>query len=123
MQLLWEDLKFWNQKQALICKRLDEDFKKYWKLKYLKWLSNQEIKEQIKQCEELEQEAKWKDKYNKSLIQVKINNIIWEIVKPMIEKRKEFYEKHYNAAIIDKRQEYIAHMQKKFKWREIVLPF
>ena len=123
MKLLWEELKFWNTKQALICRWLDEDFKKMWKLRFLKTVNDSSIKEQIKQCEELEKEKQWKDKYNKSLIQAKINNIVEDIVKPMIEKRKVYYETYFNSAIIDKRNEYLVYMQKKFKWRQIIIPF
>lgn len=56
-ELMSRPLKFWDQEQRLICKRLDEDYKIYSKIKYLeKMCTKQEEKELLSQYRELQQE-------------------------------------------------------------------
>ena len=79
-------------------------------------------------CRELEEEKsnvikRWGDKYNKELIQIKMNYIVDDLVAPMIEKRKLFYENYYNTAIWEKREIERRKLQKKFKDKQIVLGF
>ena len=123
MKLLWEELKFWNKQQMLICRRLNEDHKKYAKYKYLLEVCKKpEEKKLLKFINDLFLEKQWKDRYNKDLIQIKINNIVDELAKPIIGQRKQYYEQYYKQAIIEKRREAQIKLQKKFK-RECTLDF
>lgn len=124
MELLWETLTFWNKKQTLIVKWLEEDYKAFAKIKVLEsWKNTEHEKELIYQYRELEKEKNWKDKYIKSLIDIKMHNIIDELVKPILEEKKKYYETSFNLAIHDKRQIALKKLQKKFKWRNCTLDF
>lgn len=123
-QLLWEELTFGNTNQMLICKRLDADYKNFAKIKYLReCCRSPEQIELIKQYDELEWEKTWKDKYNKSLIDIKLKYIIDDLVAPIMNARREYYEKFFKYALEEKRSELRQKMQKKYKNRNIVLPF
>jgi len=129
MELLWRPLVFWDQQQRLICKWLDEDYKVYSKYKYLvsvcKSDSDVLLLAQYKELETEKSEAlqKWWDKYNRDLIQIKMDDILDELVKPIIEKKKIYYETYYNSALAEKREVERRKLQKKFKDRNIELSF
>lgn len=120
IKLLGKPLAFGDKEQMLICRWLDEDYRAYSKMKFLKSLT--EHNDKLKQIDTLNEEKRWKDKYNKDLIDIKIQQIVDEIVKPMVEARKVYYETYFKSALAEKRQIAKTKLEKKFK-RECLLDF
>ena len=132
MNLLGKELKFWDKNQILICRRLDEDQRKFGKFWYLqKTLTDARSLELINIYKQLkEDQSSTSDKYNKALIQAKMDGIIEDLVKPIMEKRKEYYENYFSYAIEEKRKEMRENIKRTLikKWmyspdKEIILSF
>ena len=133
MELLWRNLMFWDREQALVCKRLDEDLKSYSKIKYIEanhraW--NEELLDNYYHYQEeydfYNSEKQNKEnsnaKYIRSLCKINMRNIIEEILKPVLEERKKYYEKNFQKEL-DRRWEILRQkLQKKFKRDDVVLP-
>ena len=80
-------------------------------------------KELLQKHKDLEKKKIGEDKYNKDLITTQQTDILEEIVVPMMKLRKEYFETSYNFVLGEKRQEAKTELQKKYKDRNVVLPF
>jgi len=132
MELLWEKLEFGNMRQTLIIRRLDDDCHKFSNIWYLeKSSTHPQLWQMLADYKKLKEEKdRMSDKYLASLIQIKMQYIIDELVAPLIERQKEYYEKNYNTVLSYKRdlrrQELYKLAQKlwvKKELHEIVLDF
>lgn len=116
MKLLWEDLKFWNKKQILIIKRLDEDYKKMSNLSYIKKLSIWDISDKINYIEKLNMEnfSVWTSKHVKELNKTKIKNIFDWIILPILESNKINYEQNFDMTLRQKKKLELDKLRKKY---------
>lgn len=133
MELLWRNLVFWDREQALVCKWLDEDLKSYSKIKYVEanyreW--NEKLLENYYKFQEdydfynsdKQNKENSNAKYIRSICKINMNNIIDQILKPVLEERKKYYEKNFKKEL-DRRWEILRQkLQKKFKRDDVVLP-
>ena len=63
------------------------------------------------------------DEYIKSLMTIQINNLLEDLITPILQQRKKDYEDNFKYRIWHKREELRKKLQKKYKNREIILPF
>lgn len=128
MNLLNKELKFGDTQQRLIVKRLDEEYNWLRNIKKLKdqnlsWYQLQLLMD-YEQCKK-DISNEW-NKYYKSLIEVKANNILDEIIRPIITLRKQYIEENFEKVIIEKRNAYMEMLKKKYKTTPVekfILPF
>lgn len=118
-------LVFWDPKIININKWIDEYYKKLKNIKYLSSVINEDWQKVIiNDVQLLKDWLKRMDKYNKSLTQIQINNMLDRVIEPILKRTTEYYEKHYDHVVQWKREQYKKDMQKKLKTqREIICPF
>lgn len=117
MELAWEALVFWNKKQQLIVKWLEEDYNSFSSIGRLEKLDlDDKQKELLKQYKEIKEEGdRTRDAYIKSLNKIKLRDILDVIIEPILDKYKVYYEEKYEYVLRQKRQKYIDDMTKFYK--------
>lgn len=118
---------FWDTKIIMINKWVDEIYKKFKNPKvlekYIREDWQKELMERYKQLKEENKRYKW-NKYMLSLNKIKMDNIYDDIMKPILEYRRDYFSKNYNSVVCSKREEYKRDIQKKLNTqREIICPF
>lgn len=105
MILLGKELVFWDKNQISVCRWLDEDQRKFGKISYLqKTLTDTKSLELIRLYNWLKEDKDYtNDKYIKALIQAKMDGVIEDLVAPIMEARKKYYEDYFNYALEEKR--------------------
>ena len=105
MEILWEELKFWNIDQMLVCRWFDEDASKISSITFLeKQHLSLKQKELLRIYKEFKEESiHTNDKYLIWINKTKMDSIMQEIIVPMIKSKREYYEKYYKIVIVEKR--------------------
>ncbi len=111
---------FWDKKQILINKRLEEDYKRYSSITFLKKTKPKD--ERVTHCVKLKQQysaIKCKHKQDKALIKIQLRNILDDIIDQDLKNQREYYENNYEQVLIYKREkrksEFIKASLKKWK--------
>ena len=128
MQLLNKDLEFWNKEQRLIVKWLDDEDKALRNIKYLEWKNlTEQQKSFLLDYKTLKNDAsRENNKYYKSLINIKADNILDEIIRPFLEERKRYIENNFDIVLNEKRRILLEQLKRKFPERketDFILPF